>query len=80
MATIEDYTERIARLVAIEQEYRVTVVVLAIVVEQVLKSTGGVSVEISDEALSNAPDLKAWRNDDRSTVEISVSRKTPAGR
>jgi len=77
MAT-EDYVDEMARLRALQREYAVTVRALAVAVERLLEFTGGDSLEISDQALSNAPDLRAWRNDDRSTVEIAVSRTAVA--
>ena len=70
----DEFLDQMARLRDLEKEYRVTLLVLSVVAEQLLRNTGGTSVEISDTALADAPDLKAWRNEDRLTVEIAVSR------
>ena len=53
--------EDLAQLLAVKREYGVTVRVLAVVIELLLIEVGGDTVEISDEALADAPDLKAWR-------------------
>lgn len=74
MSAFEDPIDRLARLIDVEKEYRVTVLVLSIVIEQLLRTTGGTSVEITDEALMDAPDLRAWRNPSLKTVELAVSR------
>jgi hypothetical protein len=63
-----------AHLQAVQREHWVTLNVLGIVVEQLLALTGGETVEIADSALADAPDLQAWRNAARSTVELAVSR------
>lgn len=68
------HASEFARLRALEQEYRVTVKVLAIVVERLLDGSSGEHVVITDEALADTPDLVAWRDEARSQVVIAVAR------
>jgi hypothetical protein len=70
----EDLTSELLRLKAVEREYFVTVRALAVSVERLLQITRGDTLEISDANLADAPDLQAWRNADRNSVEIKVSR------
>lgn len=70
----DEFLDQMARLRDLEKEYRVTLLVLSVLVEQMLRMTGGTSVEIADSALADAPDLNAWRNEQRYTVELAVSR------
>ena len=63
-----------AHLLAIQREYYMTVRVLGNAIEQLLRFTGGESLEVTDAALADAPDLDAWRNDDRGSVELTVKR------
>jgi len=74
MTAIEEFAAELAELRAFKAEYSVTVRVLAVVVEQLLAEVGGDTIEITDEALENSPDLKAWRIPDLSTVAITVER------
>lgn len=67
-------SEKLARLLATQREYNVTIRVLAIVVEMLLKVTGAEQAEIGDAAIQDAPDLKAWRDDPRNAVVIEVAR------
>lgn len=67
---LEEHT----RLRALEAEYRVTVKVLAVVIEQLLGQTSGQHVVITDETLMNSPDLVAWRDESESQVVITVAR------
>lgn len=66
--------DELSRLQATAAEYRVTVRVLAIVVERLLVMTGGNSMSITDEALARCPDLRAWRDDPAKAVVVTVSR------
>jgi len=72
MSTERDPVDELIRLRAIEREYLVTVRALAVTVDRLVRLVGGTSVEISDEAIQNAPDLRAWRTRNN-TVEISVA-------
>jgi len=78
MATDQDLIDELAQARALRREYAVTVRALAVAVERLLQVTGGDSLEISDEAINAAPDLRAWRNKNRSSVEIQVTRTNPA--
>jgi hypothetical protein len=74
MTTEQDLLDELARARDLRREYTITVRALAVAVERLLQATGGDSLEISDEAINAAPDLRAWRNSDRRTVEIQVTR------
>lgn len=65
-------TAEVARLRQIDREYRVVILVVAILAERLLSVTGGDAVEIADSALHEAPDLRAWRDPDRGAVLIAV--------
>lgn len=75
MSAFEDPIDRLARLIDVEKEYRVTILVLSVIIEQLLRTTGGQTVEITDQALADAPDLRAWRNPALCTVELTTSRE-----
>lgn len=63
-----------ARLRNIEREYAVTVRVLAVVVERAIENANAHGLVVTDEALMNAPDLRAWREQEKYQVVIQVSR------
>lgn len=63
-----------AHLLRIQREYYALVRVLPIVIEQLLRFTGGEGVEVSDEALADAPDLDAWRDEEHGGVVLTVKR------
>lgn len=71
---VDDADAELDRLRAIAAEYSVTVRVLAVIVELLLREIGGDVVEIEDATLANSPDLKAWRENEREAVAITVER------
>lgn len=62
------------RLSAIAAEYSVTIRVLAVVVELLLREIGGDALEIADEMLAQSPNIKAWRIPELAAVAITVDR------
>jgi hypothetical protein len=71
-ADVRALADDLSRLRAIEREYRMTLRVLAVVVERLLGE--GEHVVITDEALADTPDLVAWRDEPRKQVVITVAR------
>lgn len=71
---IDTMLGEITRLRVLETEYRVTLKVLAVAVEQLLEATGGEHLVISDGALFDTPDLVAWRNPELCQVVVTVAR------
>lgn len=69
----------LTRLRQIDREYRVTIIVVAVLAERLLSVTGGDAIEISDSALHEAPDLRAWRDPERKSVMITVESDHAAG-
>lgn len=51
-----------------------TVRVLSVLAEQLLKHVGGDELQISDEQLSDPPDLIAWRDEERAMTFIKIKR------
>lgn len=72
--SLDEWTNEVVRLRALETEYRVTLKVLAVVVERLLAGHEGEHVVITDEALTDTPDLVAWRDVERRQVVIAVAR------
>lgn len=66
--------DELNRLRDIEREYRITLRALAIVTERLLVATKSHAVEISDSAIESGPDLRAWRDEARRGVVITVER------
>lgn len=66
--------DELDRLRIIEAEYSVTVKVLAVVVELFMAAAAGDSIEITDSAVHDAPELQAWRVKDHGSVVITVNR------
>lgn len=71
MNRLEGEPERVAR---VEAEYRLTLATLAVVCERLLTHTHATAVVIGDRALSDRPDMVAWRDDDAAAIVITVSR------
>lgn len=63
----------VARLCDLEVEYDLTLRVLAVVAERLQDATDSREIQVSDEALADQPDLKAWR-DDEGLIRLQVSR------
>jgi dolichyl-phosphate-mannose--protein O-mannosyl transferase len=55
----------------IEGEYRVTLSILAVAVEQLLVATDADAVVISRAALMDAPDLETMRDGDSIVIKVS---------
>lgn len=62
------------RLQVIQDEYHVTLQVLAVVTERLRNATGEPLVLIRDDELAESPDLIARRDDPRHRIELSTSR------
>lgn len=60
--------------VRLRNEYHVTQRVLALVLEQLFEHIGGEILELTDEAVLNAPDLLAWRDDKRCVIGLQTKR------
>lgn len=58
----------------LEAEYDVTVRVLAVLVERLQRLTGSHEIQISDAAVTDQPDLTAWRNEAEGSVSLRASR------
>ena len=71
---LDGQVRELARLRALESEYRVTLKVLALAVERLLAATGAERLEIDDQAMTDTPDLVAWREHDAARVVIAVAR------
>lgn len=71
---VDDAGDELDRLRAISAEYHVTIRVLAVTIELLLKELGGDVVQISDEALAASPDIRAWRVPEHQGVAITVER------
>lgn len=56
----------------LRNEYHQTIRVLSVIVGQLLKHERGDTIEISDKALLEAPDIEAWRDTDRALTCIRV--------
>ena len=70
--TAQSEADRIERL---EAEYRLTLAALAVVCERLLAGNQqATAVVIGDRALSDRPDLNAWRDEDAGALVITVSR------
>lgn len=63
-----------AEYVRMRNEYHVTLRVLALVVEQLLTQTKSEILELTDEAVLNAPDLTAMRDSDKGIIGLRVER------
>jgi len=67
-ALVTDY----ARLQALEREYVMLTRVCSVLVERLLAITGARAVEISDDVIAHARGTKAWRDESRDVVLITV--------
>lgn len=68
------FTSEYNRLKAIEQEYKTTIQVVAVLAEIISTLTKGKAVEITDSMLEDPPLLTAWRDPARMAVVIETSR------
>lgn len=59
---------------SLRTEYNTTVLVVAVLTERLLEATGAIYVQITDEALHQAPDLDAKRNQARRAVLLQTAR------
>lgn len=57
----------------LEDEYKMTLRVLAVVVERLQQLTGSTEVQISDSAIADLPDLDGWRNQ-YGSVSLAATR------
>lgn len=57
----------------LQDEYDVTVRVLAVLVERLQHLTGSSEVQIADSAVADQPDLTAWRND-LASISLTAAR------
>jgi hypothetical protein len=55
-------------------EYDMTIRVLAVVVEQLLLLTGDDELQVTDQAVTDQPDLTAWRNESDHCISLRTSR------
>ena len=59
----------------LEEEYDMTIRVLAVLVERLQQLTGSAEVQIADRLVTgDLPDLTAWRNEDTATISLTTAR------
>lgn len=70
----EDLVRELHHLRVIEAEYRATQMVMAVLVEELLRATGGTVVEVGQAALRDTPDLFAWKDPETRAIMFRASR------
>jgi hypothetical protein len=70
---IQALNRRLAMLEGIQREYAVTIRVVGILTQRLLAVTGGEMLVITDAAMAESPDVRAWREDALRQVVIQVA-------
>lgn len=70
------YASEYHRLKSIEAEYKITIQVVAVLAQALLKTAGrkivSAEIRLDDDTLLNAPELRAWRDDERRQTVITI--------
>lgn len=68
----ETFDSELDRLRALEEEYRITMRVMAVLANYLLGDSPSETLVISDEALINCGSIHAWRDESRRLTYIEV--------
>jgi hypothetical protein len=69
-----ELVENVARLARLEVEYAMTICVLAVLVERLQQLTGASLVQLAFPAVTDHPDLRAWRDEDTGMFNLQAGR------